>query len=451
MKPFIKYVLNPSLRLSVLRIACLSIRSRLCGAFALNAVVGQWTSRSTHHLAPLPAASRFLATDREIHRHPIVRCYGSSSDVVFSATDRMEAEAIAETERLATFYREQGTTLKDDKKPTVWISGDVAAAFVRDEIDTILFDCDGVLYRTLDQCPGATKCIQGLLDQKKTVLFVTNNAGVNRRELREKLVKILKIDTLINEQMISSSYAAAQYLKQHFGEKSNARVHVIGSSGLCEELSGSGFDLSGGPRKSDPSGMTREELAGYDFSEHPIDALVVGHDTDMSFRKLCIAENLLLRNPQALFVATNKDSFDLVGSDGRHIAGNGCTVVALEYASKRVATNVGKPSKTLVELIQADHHGCMDDPSRCLFVGDRLDTDIRFGKDNDMKSLLVMTGVTTSKMMEDLGEGTEEEPLPDIIAPFVRTHLCSTFVLPSVLIIGLLTIRLNLQQVGLLA
>ena len=274
----------------------------------------------------------------------------------------------------------------------------------------------------------------------KKVLFVTNNAGVNRRELREKLSAILEIESLTADQMISSSYSSAQYLKrklldssQDNGIRTRNRVHVIGSSGLCEELVSAGFDVTGGPLlpKDEPGSMSRDELENYDFeSYHPIDALVVGHDTDLNFRKLCVADNLLLRNPEALFVATNKDSFDVVDGNPkdpttRHILGNGATVVALEYSSKRTAINVGKPSQELFDLIDEETtylegtKGILGDPSRCLFVGDRLDTDIRFGKDNGMKSVLVMTGVTDAQSMEKLAGGTEEEPLPDFIVPFV--------------------------------
>ncbi|KAL3925832.1 MAG: hypothetical protein SGILL_000148 [Bacillariaceae sp.] len=227
--------------------------------------------------------------------------------------------------------------------------------------------------------------------------------------------------------MVSSSYSASQFLKHELGSCGNdgivpgipPRIHVIGSQGLCEELESCGFDISGGPAPAASSEMTREQLADYNFPESPIDALVVGHDTAMDFRKLTIADNLLLRNPDAMFVATNRDNFDMVGADGRHIPGNGCTVVALEYSSRRVAQNVGKPSPILFELIRKDHPHAMSDPSRCLFVGDRLDTDIRFGNDNGMRSLLVMTGVTTADSMVRVGCGTEEEPLPDFIAPFV--------------------------------
>ncbi|VEU33324.1 unnamed protein product [Pseudo-nitzschia multistriata] len=390
----------------------------------------------------------------------------TSAKTTSAITDLMHEAAVAETERLFQFYSSNGNYNTENTEnnnyptkieaspvitspPTVWRSSEEAVTYIRDNIDTVLFDCDGVLYRTTSLCPGASECIRELMEiHHKRVLFVTNNAGVNRRELREKLSRLLRIDSLTNDQMISSSYSSAQYLKselmaasKELGSTTTAsstppRVHVIGSSGLCEELVAAGFNVTGGPSTSSPEhdeccSMSREELAAYDFEQlHPIDALVVGHDTDLNFRKLCIAENLLLRNPEALFVATNKDSFDVVdgnNNDLRHIMGNGATVVALEYSSKRTAINVGKPSKELFGLIRnQDSSGAkkpsgnvFDDPSRCLFVGDRLDTDIRFGKDNGMKSLLVMTGVTSAKTMEELANGTEEEPLPDFILPHV--------------------------------
>eukprot|EP00535_Pseudo-nitzschia_heimii_P007226 CAMPEP_0197177800 /NCGR_PEP_ID=MMETSP1423-20130617/3277_1 /TAXON_ID=476441 /ORGANISM="Pseudo-nitzschia heimii, Strain UNC1101" /LENGTH=449 /DNA_ID=CAMNT_0042627407 /DNA_START=37 /DNA_END=1386 /DNA_ORIENTATION=- len=394
-------------------------------------------------------------------------------------TEAMHAAATAETERIYRFYRNDSDDDEDgggsassssssSSPPTVWRSREEAASYVREEIDTVLFDCDGVLYRTATPCPGAIGCVRDLMvKQNKTVLFVTNNAGVNRRELRDKLSKLLRFDDLTMEQMVSSSYASARYLAGAFegdddddgdGEgrknekkkKKRRRVHVIGSSGLCEELRAAGFDVTGGPQpETTPGGMSRDELGAFDFENddesgggerlHPIDALVVGHDTDLSFRKLCVADNLLLRNPNALFVATNLDSFDVVdgrsggeSDDARHILGNGATVVALEYSSKRKAINVGKPSRTLFDLIRwetttaiagdddDDDDGPLKDPSRCLFVGDRLDTDIRFGRDNGMKSLLVMTGVTDAKALEELGmRGTSEEPLPDFVLPHV--------------------------------
>jgi phosphoglycolate/pyridoxal phosphate phosphatase family enzyme len=337
------------------------------------------------------------------------------------------------------------TTTTTTTIPTFWTTQEEASTYVHDNIDTVLFDCDGVLYRTLDLCPGASECIQSLLNQGKQVMFVTNNAGVNRRQLSDKLSKLLQLDCLTKDQMMSSSYSCARFLQQQLLQEQQLapssssstssfsssppppRVHVIGSAGLCDEIAAHGFTVTGGPRAEEPSSMTREELATYDFDDAKeggeegggsmVDAIVVGHDTDFTFRKLTIANHLLLRNPNALLVATNRDSFDLVGDDGRHIPGNGCMVQALEYCSRRRAINVGKPSRELARLVALDHPTL--NWSRALFVGDRLDTDIRFGNDNGMKSLLVMTGVTTANTLKGLGKGTVEEPLPHFIAPYI--------------------------------
>ena len=52
------------------------------------------------------------------------------------------------------------------------------------------------------------------------------------------------MDCLEEDQMVSASYSAAQYLKRALAKKeiSGSRIHVIGSKGLCEELEHFGFD-----------------------------------------------------------------------------------------------------------------------------------------------------------------------------------------------------------------
>ena len=274
-----------------------------------------------------------------------------------SLTESIRVEAEAEMSKLLSHYKGQ------TKAPILWTSQDEAASYVKEHIDTVLFDCDGVLYRTPDPIPGSRRCIEKLIATKK-VLFVTNNAGVNRQQLRDKLSKVLDIDGLLTvDQMISSSYSAGQYLTQQLANKemSGKRVHVIGSRGLCEELDNFGFEISGGP-SSDSAEMDRQELANYEFQESPIDAIVVGHDIAFTFRKLSIANVLLQKNPNAILIATNRDSFDLVGEDGHHIPGNGAIVAALEYSSGRIAVNTGK-RRAMCVLSQLHHdqasHTCL--------------------------------------------------------------------------------------------
>ena len=127
-------------------------------------------------------------------------------------------------------------------------------AFVRDQIDVVLFDCDGVVYRS--PAPGARSCIESLLSQGKQVYFVTNNSSVSRKQLKEKLESILAMDDtsrnsedgdddkslcLSEEMMVGSGYTTAQFLRQTILDKKKksdekGRVFVVGGSGLCHEL-----------------------------------------------------------------------------------------------------------------------------------------------------------------------------------------------------------------------
>ena len=57
---------------------------------------------------------------------------------------------------------------------------------------------------------------------------------------------------------------------------------------------------------------------------------------------------------------------------------------------------VGKPSPLMIDYIEKKYGM---DRSRICMVGDRLDTDVLFGKDNGLRSLLVMSGVTSEQKL----------------------------------------------------
>lgn len=97
---------------------------------------------------------------------------------------------------------------------------------------------------------------------------------------------------------------------------------------------------------------------------------------------------------------------------------------SVETASGRTATNVGKPSPVLAAWILKEFSL---NPDETMMIGDRLDTDVRFGNVSGMHSALVLTGCTTSSEIKDLlinadNETKQEESLemiPTIIFPHV--------------------------------
>ncbi|GAX25739.1 hypothetical protein FisN_8Hh362 [Fistulifera solaris] len=307
--------------------------------------------------------------------------------------------------------------MKHQYLPKLWTTRNEIRDYVQEHIDHILFDCDGVLYRSPDVVPGARECIESLQRQGKQVFFVTNNASSSRSELRHKLIQMLRVDEslLKDAQMVGCAYAAACYLRQHL--EKGTRVYVIGSPGLCDELRSAGFNVVTTPA-NEPHFMDRDDMMRYEFPKD-IDAVVVGHDPTFSFRKLTIATVILQHNPDALFVATNRDAYDLVGTGALRIPGNGSLVQSLECASSRVAVNVGKPSRTLAALIESEHGLNL---SRTMMIGDRLDTDIQFGNDSGMFTALVLTGVTSAyDIYQILMEERQDHfaAMPDAVFPFV--------------------------------
>ncbi|KAL7540201.1 hypothetical protein ACHAXR_012864 [Thalassiosira sp. AJA248-18] len=318
--------------------------------------------------------------------------------------------AMASSTTMSSMFRASFHSLKTPPR-LIQTRDEFTSYMSANQIQNYLFDCDGVLYRGTDPMPSASQSIQSLLNSGKRLFFVTNNAASSRMELKTKLENVLKLpkDTLEEEMMIGSAYVAS-------------RVHVIGTAGLCQELQSAGFDISGGPDPIDtPSGMSRDELASHPFPEGEIDAMVVGSDNDFNYRKLCIATVLLQRNPQAILVATNLDSHDLVGYDARHLPGNGALVSSIEAASGRTAINVGKPSPVLASWIKEEYNLNRDET---MMVGDRLDTDVTFGNTGGMKSsALVLTGCTTLKEIKELFRKEENKECQDMMPTIIFPHV----------------------------
>jgi phosphoglycolate phosphatase len=69
-------------------------------------------------------------------------------------------------------------------------------------------------------------------------------------------------------------------------------------------------------------------------------------------------------------------------------------VGAIKGSTKREPTVVGKPEGFMLQNI-ASNFGLQ--PSQICMVGDRLDTDVMFGKNGGLTTALVLSGVTTEE------------------------------------------------------
>lgn len=161
-----------------------------------------------------------VATSRALRPKTVTTCRAASS----SSTDTTSIINNAATERMRVESEQAYQELRQhfgDTPPPFFMPPDAAALhnyLDQHGIDTILFDCDGVLYRSPDAAPGAAAALQALIANDRHVYFVTNNSAANPRQLRNKLTQLLDFSSssellLQQEQMISTALTAAHYLK----------------------------------------------------------------------------------------------------------------------------------------------------------------------------------------------------------------------------------------------
>ncbi|XP_072171904.1 glycerol-3-phosphate phosphatase-like [Diadema setosum] len=299
-----------------------------------------------------------------------------------------------------------GSRRRSNMAPCVGVNRRNIQSFL-DSFDCVLFDCDDVIWNQNKPVPGTAEAIRKLRCLGKQVLFVTNNNFLSRDQILRKFQS--QGHQVSKEEIFSAGYATAIYLKDVL--KLQGKVYLVGSDGLEAELQACGVPCIGvGP---DPY---LGEEAEHKWLEEELDgdvkAVVVGHDKHFSYVKVFKAASYLSISDVA-FVGTNTDESVPIPEKGKTKPGTGAFVRAIEVASCRSATTIGKPSRYLLDCIKEKYD---IDPERTLMVGDRHNTDVLFGKRCGMKTMAVFTGVLSKAELtryRESPEPEEQEYVPD--------------------------------------
>lgn len=185
---------------------------------------------------------------------------------------------------------------------------------VLDSVDSVLFDCDGVIWRGDQAIPGATQVISLLKQNGKKVFFVTNNSSKTRSMYADKMSTLGF--NVKEDEVFGTAYCCAMYLKTVC--KLEGKVYLIGSNAMKQELEAVGIQQTGvGP----------DLIVGKqnDWVNVPLDpevkAVVVGFDEHFSYMKLNRALQYLTQQ-DCLFVGTNRDT-RLPLEGGKAVPGKG--------------------------------------------------------------------------------------------------------------------------------
>ena len=290
--------------------------------------------------------------------------------------------------------------------------------------DTVLTDCDGVLWKGNAAIPGSPDVIRLLREAGKKVIYVTNNGTKSRKDYVVKC-KDLGFGGEFTD-IFTPAHLCAMYLQKI---KFTKKAYLFCGAGVTSELDEAGITHTGsGPEHEGVRDMM--EVAGSvakHSAEHgkEIGAVIAGFNYDINVAKMALAASYL-ENPEVLFLGTNRDprvkfrelysnksKKDLCGVAPIVLPIEGAFIKAIETISGREATILGKPETFMFQAIKESHQ---IDPAKTIMIGDRCETDILFGKRNRVRTVLVGSGVHSLKEASDWaksGDSFLESLVPD--------------------------------------
>ena len=232
-----------------------------------------------------------------------------------------------------------------------------------------LFDMDGTLDLGSRLYDFTVELLQEIRRTGGKYLFITNNSSKSVADYVKKLAGFGIEAT--REDFMTSSQATAYYLhKHHEGQ----RLYVCGTESLKEELRGEGFTVTS--------------------NIDEVDCIVMGFDTELTFRKLHDVSYLLLTRPELPYIATNPDLVCPTEFGSVPDCGSVCGMIFNATGKRPVV--IGKPSALMPELAM-DKLGISKEQT-CV-VGDRIYTDVKSGLNAGCVGILVMSGETTYEIL----------------------------------------------------
>jgi NagD protein len=228
-------------------------------------------------------------------------------------------------------------------------------------------DMDGVIYHGNRIIPHVKEFVEWLENSGKDFLFLTNSSERSPRELAQKLSRMgLHVG---EEHFYTSALATASFLQS---QCPGGSVYVIGEPGLSYALYEAGFSMN---------------------DVNP-DYVVFGETRSLNYEKIEKAVKLIQNG--AKLIATNSD---LTGpSEIGIVPACRALVAPIEMTTGKQAYFVGKPNPLMMRhaLKKLNCHRV-----DAVIIGDSMDTDIIAGIESELDTVLVLSGCTTLKDIDN--------------------------------------------------
>ena len=224
-------------------------------------------------------------------------------------------------------------------------------------------DLDGTIYKGNKLIDGVKDCYENLIHNNVEIYFITNNSSQTPDEIKEKLENLLQSEIDINKIITPLSVLKKMFLNQ------TINIYVYGSSNLKQFVE-----------------STNLRLTNIDQAE----LILIGRKPELDLSEIKLIKSSIKNGKKVLCL--NKDL--TFPSENEELPGNGAVVKMIEDDLEINITSLGKPDIHFVNYCSELNFN-FD-----YVIGDRVDTDIFFGKQINAISILVETGIKNFESTE---------------------------------------------------
>ena len=232
-----------------------------------------------------------------------------------------------------------------------------------------LLDMDGTIYLDNNLFDGTIDFLNNIKQKNGKFLFVTNNSSKSVNAYVDKLNKIGITATA--DDFLTSTDATILHIKNNFPGR---KFYSLGTKSFTEQLKGAGIDV-----------VTN--------IEDNIFGIVMGNDTELTFKKLEDACKLLLNDIE--YIATNPDW--VCPTAFGYVPDCGSVAEMLFRATGKRPLFIGKPRPDML-TIAIEKYGYQKEDA--VMIGDRIYTDIASGYNAGIDTIFVLSGEGTLEDVE---------------------------------------------------
>ncbi len=238
-----------------------------------------------------------------------------------------------------------------------------------------LFDLDGTIYHDGVLIGDAKNTLQTLRANGGKIVYLTNNSSCTKDAYEEKLKKVGIYEE--EDVVYSSLDCAVDFFKKN---RESKRIYAVATEAVKAYLKAQGLLL------------VDEENA------HEADILLLTFDKELNYQKLVVANELMVLGKE--YISTHPDY--VCPTRGISIPDAGSFIELFKASNGRTPDLIiGKPYTYMADFL-VDSMGIPRE--QVTMVGDRLYTDIQFGINAGINTVLVLSGETTLQAYEESGK-----------------------------------------------